>query len=157
MLPKIVQNKFNISFTAGSNVKHNNSLLRVQSSHDSYTIICLKNKSQIGNLSTINTIIFSWGFQNLEPCPAYPAPKESTLNSSRHIQKVARISTLITITMGAIFSIYRSFIAFCRLCKITLNDACFGEIDSNRRVGLRADQIRRAQRPALRLVTSTGF
>jgi hypothetical protein len=59
MLPKIVQNKFNISFTAGSNVKHDNSLLRVQSSHDSYTIICLKNKSQIGNLSTINTIIFS--------------------------------------------------------------------------------------------------
>ena len=60
---KILQYVLNIIITTRGNMKNNNAFLSINGFHNRYTIISLKNKSQIGDLPAINTVIFFDSFQ----------------------------------------------------------------------------------------------
>ena len=60
---EILQYNLNITFTTRGNMKNNNAFWGINCFHNRYTIISLKNKSQIGDLATINTVISFGGFQ----------------------------------------------------------------------------------------------
>ena len=60
---KILQYVLNVIITTRGNMKKDYAFLGINGFHNRYTIISLKNKSQIGNLTAINTVVSLGGFQ----------------------------------------------------------------------------------------------